>query len=198
MTPAIVEAASTGSVATGSSAPLGASILPGGVNFSVFSKNATLIELLLFDDAAAPEPARNSMRYWATEMHVDGFRFDLASILSRDEAGKPLRNPPVRWDIESDPLLAGTKLIAEAWDAAGLYQVGSFVGDTWQEWNGRFRDDVRRFLKSDNGSVSRLATRLLGSPDIYGHEEREAEQNINFVTCHDGLHAPWETESVVA
>ena len=192
MTPAIVEAASTGSVATGSSAPLGASILPGGVNFSVFSKNATLIELLLFDDGAAPEPARNSMRYWATEMHVDGFRFDLASILSRDEAGKPLRNPPVRWDIESDPLLAGTKLIAEAWDCAGLYQVGSFVGDTWQEWNGRFRDDVRRFLKSDNGSVSRLATRLLGSPDIYGHEEREAKQSINFVTCHDGLHAPWK------
>ena len=120
-------------------------------------------------------------------MHVDGFRFDLASILSRDESGIPLPNPPVLWDIESDPLLAGTKLIAEAWDAAGLYQVGSFVGDTWQEWNGRFRDDVRRFLKGDNGSVSRLATRLLGSPDIYGHEEREAEQSINFVTCHDGF-----------
>ena len=120
-------------------------------------------------------------------MHVDGFRFDLASILSRDEAGRPLPNPPVLWDIESDPLLAGTKLIAEAWDAAGLYQVGSFVGDTWQEWNGRFRDDVRRFLKGDNGSVSRVATRLLGSPDIYGHEEREAEQSINFVTCHDGF-----------
>ena len=82
-------------------------------------------------------------------MHVDGFRFDLASILSRGEAGRPLSNPPVLWDIESDPLLAGTKLIAEAWDAAGLYQVGSFVGDTWQEWNGRFRDDVRRFLRGD-------------------------------------------------
>ena len=120
-------------------------------------------------------------------MHVDGFRFDLASILSRDEAGLPLPNPPILWDIESDPLLAGTKLIAEAWDAAGLYQVGTFVGDTWQEWNGRFRDDVRRFLKGDNGSVPRMATRLLGSPDIYGHEEREAEQSINFVTCHDGF-----------
>jgi glycogen operon protein len=83
--------------------------------------------------------------------------------------------------------LAGTKLIAEAWDAAGLYQVGSFVGDTWQEWNGRFRDDVRRFWKGDDGAVSRVATRLLGSPDIYGHEEREAEQSINFVTCHDGF-----------
>jgi isoamylase len=130
---------------------------------------------------------QDSLRYWAAEMHVDGFRFDLASILSRDESGIPLPNPPVLWDIESDPLLAGTKLIAEAWDAAGLYQVGTFVGDTWQEWNGRFRDDVRRFLKSDNGSVSRLATRLLGSPDMYGHEEREAEQSINFVTCHDGF-----------
>ena len=83
--------------------------------------------------------------------------------------------------------MAGTKLIAEAWDAAGLYQVGSFVGDTWQEWNGRFRDDVRRFLKGDSGSVSGVATRLLGSPDIYGHEEREAEQSINFITCHDGF-----------
>jgi isoamylase len=130
---------------------------------------------------------QDSLRYWATEMHVDGFRFDLASILSRDEAGNPLPNPPVLWDIESDPLLAGTKLIAEAWDAAGLYQVGTFVGDTWQEWNGRFRDDVRRFLKSDNRSVSPIAARLLGSPDIYGHEEREAEQSVNFVTCHDGF-----------
>ena len=129
----------------------------------------------------------DSLRYWVTQMHVDGFRFDLASILSRDETGRPLPNPPVLWDIESDPLLAGTKLIAEAWDAAGLYQVGSFVGDTWQEWNGRFRDDVRRFVKSDNGSVSALATRLLGSPDLYGHKEREAEQSINFVTCHDGF-----------
>jgi glycogen operon protein len=84
-------------------------------------------------------------------------------------------------------LLAGTKLIAEAWDAAGLYQVGSFIGDTWQEWNGRFRDDVRRFWKADYGSVRGLALRLLGSPDIYGHEDREAEQSINFVTCHDGF-----------
>ena len=88
---------------------------------------------------------QDSLRYWVTEMHVDGFRFDLASILSRDETGHPLPNPPVLWDIESDPLLAGTKLIAEAWDAGGLYQVGSFVGDAWQEWNGRFRDDVRSF-----------------------------------------------------
>jgi len=130
---------------------------------------------------------QDSLRYWVTQMHVDGFRFDLASILSRDEQGRPLPNPPVLWDIETDPLLARTKLIAEAWDAAGLYQVGSFIGDRWQEWNGRFRDDVRRFLKGDDGSVSGVATRMLGSPDLYGREEREAEQSINFVTCHDGF-----------
>jgi glycogen operon protein len=129
----------------------------------------------------------DSLRYWVQAMHVDGFRFDLASILSRDEAGRPLENPPILWDIETDPFLAGTKLIAEAWDAAGLYQVGSFIGDSWKEWNGRFRDDVRRFLKSDSGTLSRLATRLIGSPDLYGHEEREPEQSINFVTCHDGF-----------
>jgi isoamylase len=130
---------------------------------------------------------QDSLRYWVTEMHVDGFRFDLASILSRDENGHPLPNPPVLWDIESDPLLAGTKLIAEAWDAAGLYQVGSFVGDAWQEWNGHFRDDVRRFVKGDRRTVRHLAARLLGSPDIYAHKQREAEQSINFVTCHDGF-----------
>jgi isoamylase len=130
---------------------------------------------------------QDSLRYWVTEMHVDGFRFDLASILSRDPEGHPMPNPPVVWDIESDPALAGTKLIAEAWDAAGLYQVGSFIGDTWQEWNGRFRDDVRKFIRGDNGTAWPLATRLLGSPDLYGHEEREAEQSVNFVTCHDGF-----------
>jgi glycogen operon protein len=116
----------------------------------------------------------DSLRYWVEEMHVDGFRFDLASILCRDEAGQPLENPPVLWDIESDPILAGTKLIAEAWDAAGLYQVGTFIGDSWKEWNGKFRDDVRSFLRGDTGMVSRFASRLLASPDIYGHENREA------------------------
>ncbi len=120
-------------------------------------------------------------------MHVDGFRFDLASILSRDERGRPLENPPILWDIESDPVLAGTKLIAEAWDAAGLYQVGTFVGDSWKEWNGQFRDDVRSFMRADRGTVGRLARRLLGSPDIYGGAEREPEKSINFVTCHDGF-----------
>jgi len=130
---------------------------------------------------------QDSLRYWVTQMHVDGFRFDLAAILSRDELGRPLPNPPVLWDIESDPLLAGTKLIAEAWDAAGLYQVGSFVGDAWQEWNGKFRDDVRHFFRGDDHSVQQLAARLLGSPDIYGHQGREPEHSINFVTCHEGF-----------
>jgi isoamylase len=129
----------------------------------------------------------DSLRYWVEEMHVDGFRFDLASILARDPAGQPMPNPPVLWDIESDPVLAGTKLIAEAWDAAGLYQVGSFVGDSWKEWNGMFRDDVRSFMRGEENFVTRFAQRLIGSPDIYGHEEREAEQSINFVTCHDGF-----------
>jgi isoamylase len=129
----------------------------------------------------------DSLRYWVGKMHVDGFRFDLASILARDASGHVMSNPPVLWDIESDPSLAGTKMIAEAWDAAGLYQVGSFIGDSWREWNGRFRDDVRSFFRSDSGSVSRLADRMLGSPEIFGHEEREPEQSINFVTCHDGF-----------
>src|SRR5512147_2723673 len=129
----------------------------------------------------------DSLHYWVEEMHVDGFRFDLASILSRDEDGQPLANPPILWDIESGPALAGTKLIAEAWDAAGLYQVGSFVGDSWREWNGQFRDEVRSFMKGDRGTVTCLARRLLGSPDIYGHQEREPEKSINFVTCHDGF-----------
>ena len=129
----------------------------------------------------------DSLRYWVEEMHVDGFRFDLASILSRDASGHPLPNPPVLWDIESDPALAGTKLIAEAWDAAGLYQVGSFVGDAWKEWNGRFRDDVRDFFRGEPGSLRRVADRMVGSPEIYGHKQREAEQSVNFVTCHDGF-----------
>ena len=129
----------------------------------------------------------DSLRYWVEVMHVDGFRFDLASILERDESGQPTPNPPVLWDIESDPVLAGTKLIAEAWDAAGLYSVGSFIGDAWREWNGRFRDDVRSFFRGDQGAVPRLADRLLASPQIYGHGEREAEESVNFVTCHDGF-----------
>jgi glycogen operon protein len=129
----------------------------------------------------------DSLHYWVQVMHVDGFRFDLASILARDEQGHPLANPPVLWDIESDPVLAGTKLIAEAWDAAGLYQVGHFVGDSWKEWNGHFRDDVRAFVRGDHGTVKRLADRLVGSPDLYGGRPREPAQSINFVTSHDGF-----------
>jgi isoamylase len=108
----------------------------------------------------------DSLRYWVEEMHVDGFRFDLASILARDSCGQVMSNPPVLWDIESDPALAGTKMIAEAWDAAGLYQVGSFVGDSWKEWNGRFRDDVRDFFRGADDSVAHIADRTLGSPEI--------------------------------
>jgi glycogen operon protein len=129
----------------------------------------------------------SSLRYWVEEMHVDGFRFDLASVLSRDTNGHPQANPPILWDIETDPVLSGSKLIAEAWDAAGLYQVGNFFGDHWKEWNGRFRDDVRAFVKGDAGMAGVMAKRFLASPDIYGHRNREPEQSINFVTSHDGF-----------
>src|SRR5215469_3683273 len=129
----------------------------------------------------------DSLRYWACEMRVDGFRFDLAAALSRDARGRPIAFPPVLLDIESDPVLANVKLIAEAWDAAGLYQVGRFFGDAWKEWNGVFRDDVRRFLKGGEGTVRSLAARILGSPDIYGARGREPEQGVNFATCHDGF-----------
>ncbi len=129
----------------------------------------------------------DSLRYWVQEMHVDGFRFDLASILTRDAKGQVLPNPPILWDIESDPVLVGTKLIAEAWDAAGLYQVGGFVGDSWKEWNGRFRDDARDFFRGAEGAARRFADRMIGSPEIYGHEDREPEQSVNLVTCHDGF-----------
>ena len=129
----------------------------------------------------------DSLRYWISEMHVDGFRFDLASVLSRDEAGRPLRSPPIVWEIESDPLLCGAKLIAEAWDAAGLYQVGQWVGDSWKEWNGRFRDDIRGFVRGEPGMVGRLANRFFASPDLYAGDALEPEQSVNFVTCHDGF-----------
>jgi isoamylase len=129
----------------------------------------------------------DSLRHWVVNMHVDGFRFDLASILARDESGQPIPNPPVLWDIESEPALAGTKLIAEAWDAAGLYQVGSFVGDSWKEWNGRFRDEVRGFLRGEEGMAGAFVDRLSGSPSLYAHKQREPEASVNFVTCHDGF-----------
>jgi isoamylase len=151
------------------------------VNFSgtgnTLNANHPIVRRLIVD----------SIRYWVQEMHVDGFRFDLASILARDSSGNVMANPPVLWDIESDPALSGTKMIAEAWDAAGLYQVGSFVGDSWREWNGRFRDDVRSFFRGDEGTLQHFTDRMLGSHEIYGHEQREAEQSVNFVTCHDGF-----------
>jgi glycogen operon protein len=129
----------------------------------------------------------DSLRHWVEAMHVDRFRFALASIPARDSSGHPLANPAVLWDIESDPSLASAKIIAEAWDAAGLYQVGSFIGERWMEWNGKFRDEIRAFFRCEPGSVRRLADRMVGSPEIYGHEEREAEPSVNFVTCHDGV-----------
>ncbi|MCA9607128.1 MAG: hypothetical protein KC619_16090 [Myxococcales bacterium] len=129
----------------------------------------------------------DSLHFWVSEMHVDGFRFDLASIFSRDASGEPMKDPPLVWSIESDPVLARTKLIAEAWDAGGLYQVGSFVGDRWREWNGCFRDDVRRFFRGDRGSVRSLPDRLLASPDLYSARPQEVEHSVNFVTCHDGF-----------
>lgn len=134
----------------------------------------------------------DSLRYWVGEMHVDGFRFDLASVLDRGASGEPIRSRDavsILWAIESDPLLAGTKLIAEAWDAAGLYQIGRFVdlADWFAEWNGPFRDDIRRFIRGDRGTVGKLAARILGSPDIYRRQDADINRSINFITCHDGF-----------
>jgi len=127
------------------------------------------------------------LEYWVREAHVDGFRFDEGSILSRGEDGMPADNPPLVWLIELDENLADTKLIAEAWDAAGLYQIGHFPGDRWSEWNGRYRDDVRRFVKSDPGLVGAIASRLGGSADIYQRRGGSPLSSVNFVTCHDGF-----------
>ncbi|MDJ0719599.1 MAG: glycogen debranching protein GlgX [Prochloraceae cyanobacterium] len=134
----------------------------------------------------------DSLRYWVREMHVDGFRFDLASVLGRDIYGRPIgsiNTPNILWVIESDPILAGTKLIAEAWDAAGMYNVGNFVAlaDWFAEWNGPFRDDVRRFVKGDRGSINALAARILASPDIYSRPDTDINRSVNFITCHDGF-----------
>jgi len=129
----------------------------------------------------------DSLCCWVGEYHIDGFRFDLASALSRGEDGDPMPNAPILWAIESEPLLAGTNLIAEAWDAAGLYQVGSFTGDRFAEWNGPFRDDIRRFLKGEDGTIESLMARIVGSPDLFDNEEAIPSRSINFVTCHDGF-----------
>lgn len=127
------------------------------------------------------------LEYWVREMHVDGFRFDLASALARGENGDVLPNPPVLWGIELSEQLAKTKLIAEAWDAAGLYQVGSFPGYRWAEWNGRYRDVVRRFLRGDENIIRELATRISGSSDLYEYKGGLPISSINFITCHDGF-----------
>jgi isoamylase len=127
------------------------------------------------------------LRYWVRDMHVDGFRFDLASILARGEDGQPMVRPPVLWNIELDDVLADSKLIVEAWDASGLYQVGRFPGDRWTEWNGQYRDDVRRFVKGDPGLTGALAMRLAGSADLYQPNRQSPENSINYVTAHDGF-----------
>jgi isoamylase len=128
------------------------------------------------------------LRYWVADMHVDGLRFDLASILGRDRHGKVLLEPPVVEAIAEDGVLADTKLIAEPWDAAGLYQVGHFpYGARWSEWNGRYRDDVRRFWRGEVGQAGALATRLCGSSDLYETQGRRPGNSVNFITCHDGF-----------
>jgi glycogen operon protein len=128
------------------------------------------------------------LRYWAAEYHIDGFRFDLATILGRDPWGAPLPNPPLLESLAFDPILSSCKLIAEAWDAGGLYQVGSFPAfGRWGEWNGRYRDCARRFLKGDEGQVGEMAQRVQGSPDLYRHSGRTPATSVNFLTCHDGF-----------
>lgn len=128
------------------------------------------------------------LRYWASEYHIDGFRFDLAAILGRDPSGAPLANPPLLEVLAFDPILAKCKLIAEAWDAGGLYQVGSFPAyGRWAEWNGKYRDTLRRFLKGDSGLVGEMAQRLQGSPDLYKWGGRGPNASVNFITCHDGF-----------
>ncbi len=129
----------------------------------------------------------NCLEYWVREMHVDGFRFDLASALARGEGGVVLEDPPVLWSIELSEQLAQTKLIAEAWDAAGLYQVGSFPGHRWAEWNGKYRDVIREVLRGDKGKIQDFATRLSGSSDLYAHRNGLPSNSINFITCHDGF-----------
>lgn len=127
------------------------------------------------------------LQYWVMEMHVDGFRFDLGSILGRDQKGQLMENPPTLERIAEDPILSGTKIIAEAWDAGGAYQVGWFPGGRWAEWNDKYRDDVRRYWRGDSGETRHLATRLSGSSDLYLRDGRKPFHSINFITSHDGF-----------
>ena len=128
-----------------------------------------------------------ALRYWVVEMHVDGFRFDLAAVLGRGRSGNLLHNPPLLERIAEDPILRDVKIIAEAWDAAGAYEVGSFSERRWAEWNGRYRDDVRRFWRGDDGMLGFFASRICGSADIYTQSGKGPQSSINFVTCHDGF-----------
>ena len=129
----------------------------------------------------------NALRYWVVEMHVDGFRFDLAAVLGRGRSGQMLANPPLLGRIAEDPILRDVKIIAEAWDAAGAYEVGSFSGRRWAEWNGRYRDDIRRFWRGDDGVLGSFASRICGSADLYTPSGKGPESSINFITCHDGF-----------
>jgi isoamylase len=133
------------------------------------------------------EHIMGALRYWVVEMHADGFRFDLASVLGRDSSGKLLANAPLLEWIAEDPILRDVKIIAEAWDVAGAYEVGSFSEQRWAEWNGRYRDDVRRFWRGDDGMLGLFASRICGSADIYTRSGKGPEGSINFVTCHDGF-----------
>jgi isoamylase len=150
-------------------------------NFSgcgnTFNCNHPIVRSLIMD----------CLRYWVMEMHVDGFRFDLGSVLGRDSRGTIMENPPILERIAEDPVLRNTKIIAEAWDAAGAYQVGSFPGGRWAEWNDRYRDDVRRFWRGDPGGSPHLATRISGSADLYLRDGRKPFHSINFITSHDGF-----------
>lgn len=129
-----------------------------------------------------------SLRYWVTDYHVDGFRFDLAAILGRDQNGYPMSNPPLLESLAHDPILGKTKLIAEAWDAGGLYQVGSFPSwGRWAEWNGKYRDSIRRFLKGDEHVLADVKERIAGSPDLYASQNRGVKASVNFITAHDGF-----------
>lgn len=127
------------------------------------------------------------LKFWVEDMHVDGFRFDEGSILSRGEDGAPMAHPPVLWALEMSETFDNTKLIAEAWDAAGLYQIGSFPGYRWGEWNGKFRDAMRKFVKGDAGVISEVASRIAGSADLYQHSRHNPTNSINFIACHDGM-----------
>ncbi len=144
---------------------------------NTLNSNHSIVRMLILD----------ALKRWVTEMHVDGFRFDLAAVMSRDEHGNPISNPPILWEIEADPVLAQTKIIAEAWDTGGLYELGSFIGDKWAEWNGQFRDNVRRFLRGDDHVVSAFASNIAGSLSLFQKPFRDPNRSINFITCHDGF-----------